>query len=62
MKILKKEVASFFGRVYWFAPFGAQASTRCRPVRSHSEAIFPGRSKIEIFSSPEEVTLSRRAV
>ncbi len=23
--ILKKEIASFFGRVYWFAPFGALA-------------------------------------
>ena len=57
MKILKKEVASFRRKVYWFAPFGALASTRCRPVRSHF-----GRSKIEIFSSPEEMTHLRRAV
>jgi len=28
--ILKKEIASFFGRVYWFAPFGALASCGCR--------------------------------
>jgi hypothetical protein len=26
----KKEVASFLWRVYWFAPFGALASTGCR--------------------------------
>jgi hypothetical protein len=28
--ILKKEVASFLRKVYWFAPFGALASTGCR--------------------------------
>jgi hypothetical protein len=28
--ILKKEVASFLWKVYWFAPFGALASTGCR--------------------------------
>jgi hypothetical protein len=28
--ILKKEVASFLWKVYWFAPFGALSSTGCR--------------------------------
>jgi hypothetical protein len=29
-KLLKKVVASFRRKVYWFAPFGALASTGCR--------------------------------
>ena len=33
--ILKKEIASFFGRVYWFAPFGALASYGMSPDDLH---------------------------
>jgi hypothetical protein len=42
----KKEVASFLWRVYWFAPFGALASTGCRLMDLTLEDL-----KIEISPS-----------